>query len=325
MNRKLYFVLPLISIIILSSFGCNLLNLVSGGNSGDKNSGSSSPNSESVDMDTLVADVNVSSQRTDSEKFADSKFIGHSFPVEVSINGDDAINVLYSGGYYSDDLNVKPPAPQFLNVKFVLQKDYSDYLTLDSDTNKVKMNFCYFKFTMDLYDASGNLIENEFASQGELLPNLVQVFTANAYGNMENVAKAKINITVGPSTSWTEGDLSAEDLDFVFPREYFTHSPVKYFLEVGKFSAQYEQEGVMARYHIKTQNPYNALITGTSEVLFINDEGLLVGYMEQVLYLEPNGLADDTNQSSSYLSGVPTRVMVIDRVDNLNELIISAR
>jgi hypothetical protein len=114
------------------------------------------------------------------------------------------------------------------------------------------------------------------------------------------------------------------DLGFKMPDLLLYHSPLQVTLSMEDAGATYAKKGVVGGIIMQHKNPFNLKMEYHSTLLLLDDSGTLVGYDDDVLYMDPNATSDVDRYTQFYLSGIPTKALVYDRA-KLEDLIKAAR
>jgi len=306
-----------IAILLTVNLACGLL----GGDSGSEevsDSAGSQANGD-VDVEQFTGDVNLPAMPTNNKRFDADKFAARSLPVEVTITGSETADVLFKGALATPNWNISATPPEYLDLIMVFQHNQPSLLRQDGDS--IFVDYLDPIFTAEMLDTNGNLLfSKEWGTADSLFVNWPQAYRFYIPEIPDGVASIMV------SASFVKRQIGitcfqTADLDFQLPNPVFSHTPVQFELILDDWNEEYAQKAVVADYNLVYQNPYIIDMVADSMLLFLDETGSLVGYMQHDVFISANATysrLDDEPWQSSYLAGVPTQVQIYDDFDLCN-------
>jgi hypothetical protein len=288
--------------------------LLGGGSEGEEASQSSGSQANSdVDFEQLSGDTSLPAVQTNRKSYGDDEYASRTIPVEVNITSSDTADLIFKGALATPNWSLSATPPEYLDLIMVFQ--FNTPSLLEEKNGSIVVNYLDTAFTIELLDASGNTLFNyDWGTADGLIANWPQHYRYYNPEIPEGVASARVSVSFERMTLGSTC-FEAEDLDFQIPSPVFYHTPVQYELTLDDWGEEYAEKSVVADYNLVYQNPYKIDMIADSMVLFLDDAGNLVGYMQQDVYIPANNTyarVDGDHWQSSYLSGVPTQVQIYD-------------
>jgi hypothetical protein len=338
MNPKKKAFLSIMAAVIVLSLACSLPNvgsIIGAGTPASSGAGAgSTPGSSSgVDLGQFSGGTDLPLVVKGPKTFSADQFLARSLPVEVVFSGAETADVLFKGAIAEPDYNISATPPKFLVIFIVLQKNTPNSILFE-DGGKIGYDNWVENWLMETLDSSGNVLsslesERRFAPLLNNVPRAVQV-------NFPQIpdATSSVRVTISMSNEKyglscatpTPGKVCATtaDLGFKMPDPIAVHSPLQLTLSTDAVGATYTKKGVVGGIIMQYKNPLKVKMEYHTTLLLLDDSGTVVGYDNNVLYMEPNATSDIDRFSQFYLSGIPTKALVYDRA-MLEDLIKATR
>jgi hypothetical protein len=255
------------------------------------------------------------------KNFSADKFLARSLPVTVVFSGAETADVLFKGAIAEPDYNISANPPKFLVIYIVLNKNTPKSI-LFQDGSQIGYDLWVENWLMEMLDSSGNVLSSlEEKRFGSLLANVPQAVRGDFPQIPDNASSVRVTISMSDEkyglscATPTPGYLCATtaDLGFKMPDPISFHSPLQLTLSTDAVGATYTKKGVIGGIIMQYKNPLKVTMEYHSSLLLLDDSGTLVGYDDNVLYMDPNATSDIDRFTQFYLSGIPTKALVYDR------------
>ena len=329
--------LSIMAAVIVLSLACSVCNVgsITGAStpaSSGAGAGSTPGSSSGVDQGQFSGGPDLPLVVKGPKTFSADKFLARSLPVEVVFSGAETAEVLFKGAIADPDYNISANPPKFLTVFIVMKKTTpNDILIQDGST--ISADYWVENWLMETLDSSGNVLSSqEYKRFVSLVANVPQA----ARGGLAQIPDATSSVRVTISMSNEKMGLSCvnptpgfvcattADLGFKMPDPMLYHSPLQLTLSTDAVGATYTKKGVVGGMIMQSKNPLNAKIEYHSTLFLLDDSGSLVGYDDDVLYMDPNATSDIDRFTQFYLAGIPTKALIYDRA-KLTDLIKATR
>jgi hypothetical protein len=338
MNPKKKAFLRLMAAFIVLSLACSLPNvgsIIGAGTPASSGAGAgSTPGSSSgVDLGQFSGGTDLPLVVKGPKTFSADKFLARSLPVEVVFSGAETADVLFKGAIAEPDYNISATPPKFLVVFIVLQKNSPNSILSQQNSSQIGVDYWVENWLMEMMDSSGNVLSSaEEKSFGSLIDNVPQAVRGNVPQIPDVTSSVRVTISMSVQkmglscATPTPGYVCATtaDLGFRMPDPISVHSPLQLTLSTDAAGATYTKKGVVGGIIMQYKNPFKVKMEYHSTLLLLDDSGALVGYDDNVLYMEPNATSDVDRFAQFYLSGIPTKALVYDRA-RLEDLIRATR
>jgi hypothetical protein len=314
---------------------CSVFNVGSNAGAGTPaSSGAGNPpgSSSGVDLGQFTGGPDLPMLVNGPKNYSADKFLARSLPVTVVFSGAERADVLFKGAIAEPDYNISANPPKFLVIYLVLNKNTPNSI-LFQDGGKIGYDLWVENWLMETLDSSGNVLssleEKSFAPLINNVPRAVR-------GDFPQIPDATSSVRVTISLSDQKGGLSCAtptpgyvcattaDLGFKMPNPILDYSALQWTLSTDAVGATYTKKGVVGGIIMHYKNPLKVKMEYHSSLLLLDDSGTLVGYSDDVIYLDPNATSDRDDFTQFYLSGIPTKALVYDRA-KLEDLIEATR
>lgn len=273
-----------------------------------------SPPAAAVNLQELTGSRELPLARSDKKSYKPEQFAARSIPVEVSFTGEATAEVLFKGALTAPNWSKSATPPEKLEVFLVFQNNDAPLIHRDGDT--LYMSYWDVDLVIHLFDASGGLLASLERNPGVFEPNFPQAFRVYIDEIPGGVASVAVEAALVMGRKGA-GCFAGGGEGYQLPDPMFKHSPIKIELQMDDWNEKFAQKAVVAGYNLVYQNPYNQDLAPNSIILFLDDAGALVGYMDHDVFIPAHGTytrRNDEPWQSSYLSGVPTRALIFDDI-----------
>jgi hypothetical protein len=321
----------IITTFLITSLACTLGSF-SRGNPPSSNGASSSPG---MPQDQFSGGASLAITRTDNNQFNDGQFIARNFPLTVTFSGDIVADLVFSGAQAEPNYAISSKPPDKITLFVILEKDVPNFLQQEGNT--IFADQWIMDWEVELLDFVGNPIKTiEFKKYAVLNANYAQPFRVSidqipvsAYNVRVVISMVHEQLPLSCSTPNPDGFCAATaDLGFKVPAQLVLHTPVQLKLKLGAMNETNAKNAVMGDFTLQFKNPFNRTMEYKTTLLFLDDSGLMAGYWEDNIIVDPNAIYNhgENGESfqTSYISAIPTKALLYTTTI-LNDLIEAAR